>query len=440
VYARFNLSALHAQVLGRTEHNHSNKPKKETKVKTIPPNQHSKRKHSHFAASSSHRWLNCAASVELSKKAPPEKESPYAAEGTRAHECMEFIVKRFGSKDHGKAEALKKWPADMVEHAVKSAETVFKLKPSPTAFLLVETRVVLKHISPGLFGTLDYAWVDEWGELTIIDFKYGAGVPVLPYDEDTKEPNSQLMYYASGIAAKYNYEFSHIKLAIIQPRVWREDEDPLTEAKVNLKALRDFEKKVKAAVVAASKPNLQPTPAPADSGENWCRWCPAASFCPAISKMKMAEVGIEFSVEEGVEEAKLPDVRALTPETIGKVLDACDLLDVWIGKVRAAAFQMAASGEKVPGRKLVEKRSVRYWLPDAEEKAEERFGHKAFTKPELLSPAQLEKAIGKDGKSFTEEYTDNKSSGYSLVSLKDKRPEAVVSSIDFSVEAEENDF
>jgi len=405
--------------------------------KAIEPNQHSKRKHSDFAASSSHRWLNCPASVELSKKAPPEKESPYAMEGTEAHECMEFVVRRFGAKDHGKADALKKWPEEMVTHAIASAKTVYKLRPSPQAKLLIETRVILKHISPTMFGTLDYAWVDEWGELTVIDFKYGAGVPVLPFDDDTKEPNPQLMYYASGIAAKYNYEFSHIKLAIIQPRVWRENEDPLTEGKTTIKVLREFEKKVKAAMLEAKKPGLQPTPAPAEHGENWCRWCPAASFCPAISKVQMSNVGIEFTVEEGIEDAKLPEITALTPATIGKVLHACDLLEVWIEKVRSAGFQMAMNGEKITGRKLVEKRSVRYWLQGAEHEAIAKFGSKALTKPELLSPAQLEKALGKEAKSFTEHFTDNKSSGYSLVSLKDKRPEVEAKAIDIGAEPSE---
>jgi hypothetical protein len=350
---------------------------------------------------------------------------------------MEFIVRRFGNLKAAEAEALKKWPKDMVDHGIASAKTVYKLRPSPEAKLLIETRVILKHIGPGLFGTLDYAWVDVWGELTIIDFKYGAGVPVLPFDSDTKEPNSQLMYYASGIAAKYDYEFSHIKLAIIQPRVWREDEDPLTEGTTTIKALRDFEKKVKAAVAEAKKPGLQPVAPPPGHDDNWCRWCPAASFCPAISKMQMSNVDIAFSVEEGIDENTIPKVEALTAETLPKVLDACDLLETWIEKVRVHAYQLASHGQKIGGRKLVEKRTTRFWLEKAEKAALKFFGKKAFSQPALLSPAQLEKAIGKEAKSFTEKYTDNKSSGYSLVKASDKRPE-VTSIVAFEVDEKES--
>lgn len=399
-------------------------------------NEHSKRKHSDFAASSSHRWLNCPGSVELSKKAPPQKESPYAAEGTRAHECLEFIVRRFSNLEGAKTEALKKWPAEMVEHAITSAKTIFKLKPSKEAKLLIETRVVLKHIGAGLFGTLDYAWVDIWGELTIIDYKYGAGVPVLPIDDESGEPNSQLMYYASGIAAKYDYEFSHVKLAIIQPRVWREDEDPLTEGKTTIKALREFEKKVKAAVANSKKPGAPLNPAPSE-GDNWCRWCPAASFCPAISKMQMSNADIAFDVETGIDPNTMPKVEALTAETLPKVLDACDLLEVWIEKVRAYAFQLACDGHKIGGRKLVEKRTVRFWLPEAEDAAKKIYGEMAFSKPELLSPAQLEKKLGKQAKGFTEEYTDNKSSGYTLAKASDRRPE-ISSIVAFDVDEKES--
>src|SRR5690606_28337427 len=103
-----------------------------------------------------------------------------------------------------------------------AAKKIYELRPSHSAKLLIETKVALKQVGPGLFGTLDYAWVDEWGELTVIDYKYGQGVAVFPVDENGKG-NSQLMYYAAGLANKFHYEFDSVKLVIIQPRVWRDD-------------------------------------------------------------------------------------------------------------------------------------------------------------------------------------------------------------------------
>lgn len=378
--------------------------------------QHSNRKHSDYAASASARWMNCPGSVKLCKKAPPQVESPYAIEGTRAHECLEYIVRRFSNLEKAKAEALKKWPEDMVENALKSAEIIFQLRPSRQAKLLVETRVHLKQIGPGLFGTLDYAWVDVWGELIVIDYKYGQGVAVYPADEEGNE-NSQLMYYAAGIAHKYNYEFDSVKLVVVQPRIYNEDGQIHFEHKTTLAKLRKFEKSVKVAVAVSKTPE-----APLKADPSWCKWCPAAPLCPEISENQMRQADIFFDVETKAIEA-MPEPQALTAEALPKLLNACDVLETWIEKVREHAFALASQGHKIAGRKLVQKRSTRVWLPDAEKEAKKRYGEKAYCKPELLSPAQLEKAIGKEAKGFTEEFTTNISSGVTLVPESDKRPE-----------------
>jgi hypothetical protein len=378
------------------------------------PLDHSKRKHSDYAASSSDRWLNCHGSIRLSRSAPAQKDSPYAIEGTKAHECLEYIVKRYSNIEKAKAEALKKYPEDMVEHALTSAKVIFDLKPSKNAKLIIEERVHLKQVGPGLFGTLDYAWVDTWGELTVIDYKYGQGVAVYPADEDGRE-NSQLMYYAAGIAHKYNYEFDSVKLVIVQPRVWNEEGLIFREFKTTVGKLRKFEKEVKIAVAVSKTPN-----AILKAGD-WCKWCPAATTCPEISDNQMRNADIFMNEESGA--LAVPEVKALSVERLPKILDACDILEGWIDKVREHAFNLAKDGTKIEGRKLVQKRTTRVWLPEAEKTAKKLYGDLAFSKPELLSPAQLEKAVGKEAKEFTDKHTTNISSGVTLVSESDKRPE-----------------
>ena len=115
-------------------------------------------------------------SVKLCKT--PAKRKPYAKEGTDAHECLEFIMRRHSNLEKAKAEAAKNGLSEMIEHAPKAVEVILKLRPTRQAKLLIETRVFLKQIGPGLFGTLDYAWVDVWGELVVIDYKYSQGVAV----------------------------------------------------------------------------------------------------------------------------------------------------------------------------------------------------------------------------------------------------------------------
>lgn len=377
--------------------------------------QHSNRKHSDFAASSSERWLKCHGSVALSKKAPPQKESVYAKEGTDAHECLEFVMRRISKPvNQVVKEAEAKWPRDMVQYAFQAAEVIIKMKPSKSAKLVIEERVHLKQIGPGLFGTLDYAWVDVWGELIVIDYKYGQGVAVYPVDEDGVE-NSQLMYYAAGIAHKYKYEFDSVRLVIVQPRVYNEEGKIFQEHKTTIGKLRKFEKEVKIAVGVAKTPQ-----APLKAG-SWCKWCPAGPMCPEISENQMRRADI--FLEETTGALAVPEPKMLSLERLPKLLDACDVLETWIEKVREFAFEKAKAGDKIEGRKLVQKRSTRTWLPEAEALAKKLYGDKAFSEPQFLSPAQLEKAVGKEAKEFTEKHTTNISSGVTLVPESDKRPE-----------------
>ncbi len=370
---------------------------------------HSERKHSEFSPSSAKRWMTCPGSIRLARTAPPQIESKYAREGTDAHECLEFIVKRYGALDLAKSEALAKYPVEMVDHALTAAFRLFSpdLRPSQTAKLLIETRVVLKSITHRMYGTLDYAWLDHWGTLTIADYKYGAGVEVLPVEEG--KPNPQLMIYALGLAAKYHFDFESVKLAIIQPRIWREDGDCLTAATLPIKALKDFELELFEAVKAANFAD-----APLVAGEH-CRWCPAAATCPENSRKGLADANIAFDFDTGIQAA--PQPVTLNVKTLPKILDACNQLENWIDAVRAHAYKLAEDGEKIPGYKLVAKRAQRVWLPEAETEAIKTFGLGVMSEPmpELLSPAQLEKKFGAAAKKFTPKFTSAVSSGFNLV-------------------------
>lgn len=374
---------------------------------------HHKRKHSSFSASASKRWLTCPGSVALSRQAPPQKESFYAKEGTEAHECLEFIVKRYGNKERAVGEALKRWPLEMVEHCEKSADLVFELKPSEHAKLLVETRVQISSISDKLFGTLDYAWIEDWGKLVIIDFKYGAGIPVLPFEDG--EENTQLLYYAAGLCDKFGYDFETIELAVIQPRVWRDDGSALTSHETSVSVVKDFKNKIRDAISVAKKPN-----APLCAGDH-CRFCPASPLCPELSKNSMAAADIVFDVDDGKIQA-LPQTELIPVAKLPQVLKSCDLLEKWIKSVREFAFEYAEAGNEIEGYKLVAKRSTRSWLPEAEDAARRLFKNEAYEETKrFLSPAQLEKKLGAKAKAFTEEYTTAISSGFTLVPEKDKR-------------------
>lgn len=391
---------------------------------------HQKRKHSKFPASGADIWMNCAGAVSLQAKAPPKFENEFMREGTEAHQMLEFLIRRFSDLQRAKEQALKIWGkreeiaekfdiAAMADYGELSAKRIMELRPSKDAKLIIEKRVELSHVSTlsRLFGTLDYAWVESWGDLIVLDYKYGAGVPVAPYDDDAKKENHQLMYYGSGMAKLFDYEFDRLVLGVIQPRVWGADEDPVTLHSTTIKKIREWEREAREKVKEALSPN--PTLNP---GEH-CRWCTAASFCPAASKAQMDKAGIVFDVEKGIE--KLPEVEPLTAATIPKILEAADLLEPWIGAVRARAFELVCAGETIEGRKLVNRRGNRVWNPDAENSAKEFFGknyEKCFSKA-MLSPRQIELTMGRRGKVFTESNAQMVSSGVTLVKSSDRRKE-----------------
>jgi len=366
------------------------------------------KKHSDWSASGSHRWMNCPGSIELSKKAPPSFESEYAKEGTRAHECLEFLLKNRGAPGEAFEIAYEKYGHEITEHAVSAIEEIAK-RTSKDVTILCETKVSLAHIHPDMHGTVDAAIVDEFATLTVVDFKYGAGVPVDP------EWNPQLLYYALGLAHQYDYNFSHVKLVIIQPRAEHE-RGPVREWGLRIDELLDWGEKLKKAV----KDTLRKD-APLKSGDH-CRWCPAAAICPELSERAMEQAQIDFSPTAGTLALPDPELHPIYKGVaLGNILDAADKIETWIGKVREVAFQRLSRGEKITGYKLVEKRSTRKWT-DPEKVAKEAkklVGDRAF-KHELLSPAQLEKVI--PNKDWIARRCLALSSGITLVRETDKRP------------------
>lgn len=372
-------------------------------------------KHAQFSPSASKAWMNCFGRHALCKMAPPSLDSPASIEGTKAHKCLEFIAKRYANRHGVRKQALAKWPKEMVDHAINSAEVIFKLRPSKSAKLFIESHVRLKKFPKECHGTLDYAWVDLWGDLIIIDYKYGRYL--VDVDEDDGVYNHQLMIYLLGMAEKYDFEFENFKIAILQPRAWENGDDPLTIVTVPIKILRSLYAPISKAIAEAKKPN-----APLVAGDH-CKFCPALSICPENSKVPMKNAEVVFDTQSGV--SATPDVMSLTAKTLERILPACKQLEVWIEAVRAQAFSIAQK-EKIKGYKLVPKNANRSWNAKAEKAAVKKFGDEAFeTEKIFLSPSQLEKKHGIEGKQFAARFSERISKGVDLVPELDKRPEVI---------------
>jgi Protein of unknown function (DUF2800) len=377
--------------------------------------------HAKYSASGSERWLNCAASIALSEKAPLQFDSEYAKEGTHAHACLEAFLKS-KNKVAVRKFLLMKFPEEMVGH-VEDAYNAITNRVKPGDILLCETRVdASSFTTKDQFGTVDAAIVEEFGRLTVIDFKYGAGIAVDPED------NSQLIYYALGLAHKYDYNFQDVMIVVIQPRA-QDGRGSIKEWLISIDELKSWADKFRKGVQACEDPLAK-----FKSGD-WCRFCPAKTICPEISTKAYEQAQIDFTPTG---EIKLPSTLKISSSDLGIKLEAAQKLKVWISAIEEYALHALERGEKVQGYKLVQKRSTRKWInPEkAAKEAMKYFGEAAFTKPELLSPAQFLKAISRvtnddSAEPFMKSRITDESSGRTLVSESDPRPAINLIEADF---------
>lgn len=250
---------------------------------------HSERAHSKFSASGAERWFACPGSVELSE-GMPDKSSIYAEEGTYAHEILEALLRvKISENDLPAVEhyidVAKNAPEEMLRHVENTANFIYKLhRRTPLSEILVETRIYLDFIHPEMFGTFDGAVLDHFDTLHVFDFKYGAGHSV-----SVKE-NLQMIFYAIGVAARYQWNFKKARLWIIQPRI--QGYDGPTFWDLNIEGLKSWSRQFETAVAKV----LKTTGAREDFNEgSHCHWCKAKSKCPLKQEMKIDRAKTAFA-------------------------------------------------------------------------------------------------------------------------------------------------
>ncbi len=232
---------------------------------------HGERKHSKFSASGAEKWMNCPGSVALSEGLP-EVTSKYSIEGTRAHEVLECL--QTGKKHSGTRE--------MEYYGVQAANFINKLKASHKgAELMVETRLALPFIHPDMFGTMDSAVVDHFGTLHVLDYKYGVGHYVSPVD------NWQMKIYGMGLAHMFDWNFSKVKLWIIQPRHKSYRGPTFWEL-----GILDLKARVRVLKKAVERVEREPTTYAEGA---WCYFCKAKGICPLKIQVKQAKTASVFA-------------------------------------------------------------------------------------------------------------------------------------------------
>lgn len=298
--------------------------------------------HALLSASAAKRWLNCPPSARLTENMP-DTASEYAAEGTLAHALGELKVrKKFEiMKKSVYDKTLKELKADPLYSPEMDGYTdgyldyvaaimhSFKTKP----YIAIEKRLDYSHIAPGGFGTGD-CLIMCGGELHIIDFKYGKGVPV------SAEDNPQLKLYALGAVREYEllYDIQNITLHIVQPRT----DDGNSSWTITRAVLDEWGESIKPVAQLAfdGKGDFK-------CGDH-CRFCKAKSTCRARADFMLSEAGF----------SSLPP-ELLSDDELGKVLERARLFASWLSDVENYALNAILSGKTITGFKAVEGTSRR---------------------------------------------------------------------------------
>ncbi len=371
--------------------------------------------HSSRGASGMERWANCPGSVNLIKSITPIADAAdpeYRVDGTAAHAALAFCLEAGSDAWEVVGEKFGE-PAVEVTSDMADAIQVFIDEVRPLAEGAEKVYVETHMNNPDNdweFGTIDFGAIKD-GTAFIRDYKHGMGSVV-----ETKG-NFQLLYYAHLLLLLHP-DVRRINMRIRQPRVPYRNDDAW---EISAEELAEWAEKV--LFPAAKRCETDDTLSP---GEH-CRFCEAKNSlaCPALKDAFKQltddhKQGLEdkATVEQYMDASLLADWKLTSPMRMHiKAIEAEVMRRLMAGKMRDNGVV-----------KLVNKKADRVWKPEAPELFKTRFGQKAMSVPELLSPAQMEK-IDAAAKKMVHEYAYTPQVGYTVADADDKRPGVTVQSV-----------
>lgn len=304
--------------------------------------------HAFLSPSASHRWLNCPPSAKLCA-ALPDQTSPYAAQGTDAHElCAYLVEKALGRDVKDPTESLSFYDAEMQTCAEGYADFVMQeyelaKQTCPDTDVLIEQKVDFSKWVEGGTGTADCILLSD-GTAEIIDYKHGLGVMVSAESEEFGG-NPQLMCYALGLIDMFDgiYNIDTIRMAIYQPR-----RDNVSICQMSKDDLMKW-----------AEETLAPTAILATKGEgefkagDHCQFCKVKATC-----RKRAEYNLEMAKYDFEVPATLED------HEIEAILMKVDQLTSWAEDVKEYALNQALQGKEYEHFKVVEGRSNRKYTDE----------------------------------------------------------------------------
>lgn len=343
---------------------------------------HNQRAHALLSASGSSRWLKCPASAKLEDKVTSDPkyiapESPWAEEGTLAHELAESILQSYIENKDNENISHKIGTLDhkdeMLSEVIKYTDHIIPIMQSATGYW-IERKVEFTNIVPDGFGTCDFGYIDLVNKVIgIVDLKYGKFVKVSAYK------NSQLILYVLGLLEYIKLKYLDIDLSefkfiveIVQPRM-----NNFSSYEMTYEQLMTFaeEFKEKAELAMSDDP-------PFNVGEDQCKYCKAKDVCPALFD-KVTEM---FEV--------INDKKEITLEDKKELLDNKKLITDYLDGLEKQVTEHIVNGGEFEGYTVIEGMTKSIYTDSAEEVLKEELGDDAF-ETKLKNITTIEKMIGK---------------------------------------------
>lgn len=365
--------------------------------------------HSPLSPSGAHRYLRCTAAPGAAT-GYGSSGSIFAAEGTLMHDIADRCLKDGGDPHRfiGEKSVIDGFHVEFVKDMADCMiAPLYAVRDDfVDGQMFSEIRVDLAYpLGPGESGTTDICGIDWRKTIHVKDWKFGQGVVV------EAEENEQGMLYAIGAIrqiypALWHNDDQKVLIEIIQPRV----RDGGSKWETTVGYLRKWADEVVVPKIAEIHSGV----APYTPGPKQCQWCPAKRGSPSLGiapcraftnhNMNYAKSmfgDLETAIALDLVPTPTP-VEALSPQQRVWMLDHANMFTGWLELLSDRVRRDLEMGnlDQAPGKKLVagraSARSYKTGMSVAAEKiARKQIGAAALTTPTLLSPAQLEIALGK---------------------------------------------
>jgi hypothetical protein len=194
-----------------------------------------------------------------------------------------------------------------------------------------------------------------------------------------------------------------VRLRICQPRAFHED-GPIREWTTTVGEIVNWGETV--LIPAMERADIDNT---LDTGKH-CRFCPAKLFCPLLSGL--------YGAAMRADPACVPNFGQ---ERMAREYAQLEAVGFYIKALKDEVYRRNMLGTTVPGTKLVLKKANRIWNESAEAFFKGKLGEEAYTKPELKSPAEMDK-IGPAVKALVKEYAFTPQTGLTVALATDPKP------------------